>query len=105
MAVRQELNRLAARFWGRGQSGIDEARRAGVVPAEVVVYLPASDVQVPEMVADALRAAFPLGRAVRGVDLLTGAVEMRFYYDATVLAHLRAWLDQSGASYDISYLY
>lgn len=77
------------------------------MPHEFVVFLPyGSDPNKPAPLdtARALIAHLNVGRAEVGQDVLTGGVEMRFYYDARVLADAKAWLREKAVLFDVSVL-
>jgi hypothetical protein len=65
---------------------------------EILVFLPddAPDGTTPLETAHALTAAVGVGRAVIGADALTGAVEVRFYYDPMLFQATRAYAREQG---------
>jgi hypothetical protein len=73
-------------------------------PKEMVLFLPSETGQPPRALAAELTAALPAGRTEVGIDLLSGGVEIRLYYDLAVLAQARAWLEARDIAYDVSFL-
>ena len=45
-----------------------------------------------------------VGRVELGVDALTGGVELRVFYDDTLLRRIREYLIEQGVAFDISLL-
>lgn len=73
-------------------------------PKEMILFLPNENGQSPLPLSEELRGILPAGRTEVGIDLLTGGVEIRLYYDAEVLAKAREWLTTRGVLYDVSFL-
>jgi hypothetical protein len=71
---------------------------------ELVFYIAYDEAYQPVDVGQKLIAALGVGRAQMGCDVLTGGVEVRVYYDESVLEHARKWLLQGNIVCDIGLL-
>ncbi|MDX1934407.1 MAG: hypothetical protein SFU56_17540 [Capsulimonadales bacterium] len=78
--------------------------RGGRPPKEMTFFLPNVTGDSPVPRARELIGALRAGRAEIGTDLLTGSVEVRFYFDPELLAQARAWLIARGIPFEIDYL-
>jgi hypothetical protein len=74
------------------------------LPTEMTIFLPTQTGLPPRALADALTAMLPAGRIELGIDLLTGNIELRLYYDPDILAQAKSWLEEQGVPYDITFL-
>ncbi len=68
---------------------------------EVLVYLPFANIAPPTDLARELIGAVNTGRAEVGVDLLTGGVEIRFFYAPGLVAFVQDWAKKRGATVEV----
>jgi hypothetical protein len=69
---------------------------------EMIVFISYENTGSPEEIGRALIEALHLGSAALGVDLLTGACEVRFGYDPYLYNEAQAWLVSRSVLHDIS---
>jgi hypothetical protein len=69
---------------------------------EIVVFLSYEN-EDPKALGEALVDALDIEPIAAGVDTLTGAVTLRFYYESRRAETIRAWLTAQEAAFELTY--